>query len=192
MRTVRRDLEIPEDVQVVGTLGRYEPQKGLVYFLRAAARVHAKRPLTHFLVVGDGPLREELEALATELGIRQVVHFAGWRSDVPELLAAMDVFCLASLWETFGIAIAEAMLASLPIVASNVDGIPEVVADGETGFLVPPKDAMALAEKLLLLLEDQDLARDMGEAGRLRAQTRFSVPTMVHEYEQFFRRLAGR
>jgi glycosyltransferase involved in cell wall biosynthesis len=189
-KRIREEFDIPDDAQVVGTLGRYEEQKGLEHLLRAAAIVLAERPRTCFVIVGDGPLRGELEAQARELGIEHAVRFTGWRRDIPELLSAMDVFCLASLWETFGIVLAEAMLASLPVVASRVDGIPEVVAHGETGFLVPPKDHLGMAERLLEVLRDQERAAELGRAGYERASTRFSVRNMVDGYERLFRELA--
>lgn len=188
---VRRDLDLDPTSQVVGTLGRFEPQKGLEYFLRAAAVIRAARPSTQFLIVGDGPLEDDLRALVRELDLEDAVRFSGWRRDVPDVLAALDVFCLASLWETFGIVLAEAMLAELPIVATAVDGIPEVVADGHTGFLVPPRDAAALAEKLLTLLDDPAQASRMGRAGRQRSLEKFSVASMVAGYERFLRALAA-
>lgn len=188
---VRGEIGVPPDAPVIGTLGRYERQKGLQYFLQAAARVRETFPDAHFLVVGEGPLEARLRAQAEQLGIADAVVFTGWRRDVPEVLRAIDVFCLASLWETFGIALAEAMLARLPIVATRVDGIPEVVADGETGLLVPSGDAEALAAGLSTLLADPERARAMGEAGRERSLELFSVETMVRDYERLFRELAG-
>lgn len=187
---VRRELDLDPAGPVIGTLGRFEPQKGLEYFLRAATLVRAARPAAQFLIVGDGPLEQELRALVGELGLEDAVRFSGWRRDVPDVLAALDVFCLASLWETFGIVLAEAMLAELPVVATAVDGIPEVVADGHTGFLVPPRDAEALADKLLQLLDDPDQAQRMGRAGRKRSLEKFSVASMVTGYERFLRALA--
>lgn len=188
---IRQEFSIPEGSRVVGTLGRFEEQKGLTYLLKAAARVLETYPDVHFLVVGEGPLEGELRAQAERLGISGVVHFTGWRRDVPEMLATMDVFCLASLWETFGIVLAEAMLAEVPIVASGVDGIPEVVADQETGFLVPPTNVEALTAALCSLLEDPARAREMGQAGRRRALEKFSVRTMVKQYEDFLEGLVG-
>lgn len=189
--SIRAEFAIPDGARVVGTLGRYEEQKGLTYMIGAAARLGDAHTDVHFLIVGDGPLRPQLEERARTLGIADRVHFTGWRQDVPELLSAMDVFCLASLWETFGIVLAEAMLAELPVVASAVDGIPEVVNEGETGFLVPPADEQALAEQLKVLLGDPERARELGRAGRGRALERFSVRAMVTGYESLVTRLVG-
>ena len=186
---VRTALGFDAHAPVVGTLGRYEEQKGLEYFLHAAARAAAVRDDVRFCIVGDGPLRGELEALACRLGIGEAVRFTGWRKDVPEVLAALDIFCLASLWESFGIVLAESMLAGLPVVATRVDGIPEVVEEGETGLLVPPQDAETLAQRLVSLVEDPERRRSMGCAGRARAEELFSVNRMVRSYACFLRDL---
>ena len=189
---LRREFGLAPDALVVGTLGRLEPQKGVEHLLRAMERILRARPEARLVVVGDGPLRASLGALAERLGIAPAVRFVGWRTDVPEVLAALDVFCLASLWESFGIVLAEAMLAGLPVVATRVDGIPEVVADGETGFLVSPGSDAELAERVLALLGDAPRRGALGAAGRARALELFSVRRMVAEYERFFRRVAGR
>ena len=186
----RRVLGLGEHTRVVGTLGRYEFQKGIRYILEAAPAVLAQQPDTQFLIVGDGPLRPQLVALASRLGIDHAVRFTGWRDDVPDVLRVMDVFCLASLWETFGLVLVEAMLAELPVVATRVDAVPEVVADEETGVLVPPGDPPALAGAILRLIEDGQEARRMGAAGLERARRRFSMDKMVAGYERVFSRRA--
>lgn len=188
---LRAELGIAPDAPVVGTLGRFEPQKGLDTLLRAAARTLSTAPATRFVVVGDGPLRGDLESLARELGIRDAVHFLGWRSDVSDVLSMMDLFCLASRWEAFGIVLAEAMLAGLPVVATQVDGIPEVVEDGVTGRLVPADDERAIAARLAELVADGAKRRALGAAGRARAAERFSVERMVAAYERLFEELVA-
>lgn len=188
---VRRELGLRPDSQVVGTIGRYEQQKGLEFLLRAAALVVRDHPETEFLVVGDGPLRGELSQLARSLGIADSVHFTGWREDVPDMLGVMKIFCLASLWETFGLVLAEAMQAALPVVATRVDAIPEVVSEGETGLLVPPRDPERLAAKIIELLDNPQLASELGAAGRRRALSMCSLDGMVRQYEELFLELAG-
>jgi glycosyltransferase involved in cell wall biosynthesis len=188
---VRRELGIDPAAPVVGTLGRYEPQKGLADFLRAAAWVLERRSDARFLVLGDGPLRGELEALARRLGITGAVRFTGWRRDVPDVLGALDVFALASLWEPFGIVLVEAMLTGLPVVATAVDGIPEVVVERETGFLVPPQRPEVLGERLLEAIEDPPLRERMGRAGRERARDLFSCERMVAAYARLLRGLSS-
>ena len=187
---VRRELGIPADAPVIGTVGRCERQKGMRYFLEAATGVRKRYPDARFLVVGDGPLQDELEAYARDLGIDDATMFLGWRDDVPDLLGAMDVLGLASLWETFGLVLAEAMEARLPVVATRVDGIPEVVEDGLTGILVPPTDVPAMVDAFIRVLGDADLAEKMGKAGAERLAEVFSVQDMVRSYEAVFRELA--
>ncbi len=183
---VRRELGLRPDSQLVGTIGRYEEQKGLEFLLQAAALVVRDHPQVEFLIVGDGPLRGELSQLARSLGIADSVHFTGWRDDVPDLLGVMNVFCLASLWETFGLVLAEAMQAALPVVATRVDAIPEVVSEGETGLLVPPRDPERLAARIIELLGNPQLAAELGAAGRRRALRMCSLDGMVRQYERLF------
>jgi glycosyltransferase involved in cell wall biosynthesis len=179
---LRRELGIPDDAPLIGTLGRLEPQKGVEHFLAAALLVLKARPEARFLVVGQGPLQAKLEGQARELGIAHAVRFTGWRRDVAEVLNSLDVLALASLWEPFGIVLAEAMLAGLPVVATSVDGIPEVVAEGQTGWLVKVGDERALADRLLELIADPLRRQSFGQAGRARALTLFSVERMVRAY----------
>jgi len=144
----------PED-RVIATVGRLdEPKKGLAVFLRAAGRLARDMqtidggPKVRFVLVGEGPARPRLEALAREEEIESLTTFMGERRDVADLMEAFDLFVQPSLWEGFGVTLLEAMAASLPIVASRVGGIPEIVRDGETGCLVPAGDAAALAGNL--------------------------------------------
>lgn len=188
---VRAELGLRSDTLVVGTLGRLEPQKGLDVLLRAASSVRRRVRDVEFVVAGDGPLRERLEALSRELGLQDFVRFVGWQRDAARVLSILDVYCLSSLWEAFGLAAAEAMALEKPVVATRVDGVAEVVQDGETGVLVPPGDPEALAEGLVTLLTDAGLRRRMGVAGRRRVETRFTVPEMVRRYEGLFRELAA-
>lgn len=188
--TVVRELGFPADAQVVGTLARFEPQKGLEYFLEAAKLVKDARPNVRFLVVGDGPLRPTLEKQRRHLGLDDTVHFAGWRQDATRVIRAMDIFCLSSRWESFGMALAEAMANGLPTVATAVDGVPEVVEDGVTGLLVPSQDAPALAKALLALLGDPARCAAMGVAGLARVERLFTASMMVQQYRDLFCRLA--
>ncbi|MCP5150458.1 MAG: glycosyltransferase family 4 protein [Ectothiorhodospiraceae bacterium] len=179
------------DAHLIGTLSRCEAQKGLDHMLRAAAIVCRQRPEVQFVIVGDGPLRAELEALRASLGLDEsAVLFAGWRDDIVRALSAMDVFALSSLWEQAPLAVVEAMAMRLPVVATAVDGTPELVADGETGLLVPPADHDELARALLALVDDRERARRMGAAGRLRAEASFGLRHMVERIDQILDALA--
>jgi glycosyltransferase involved in cell wall biosynthesis len=183
------DLRRNRHIRVVGTLSRCEPQKGLGHLLRAAAIVRERNRDTEFWIVGDGPARRQLEALARQLAVDDVVRFRGWRSDIGNVLSALDVFCLPSLWEQAPLALAEAMAMGLPVVATAVDGVPEMVNAGKTGILVPPKDPHALAAAICRLLDDPALAERMGKAGRERAEQMLALETMVSRYEDFLRNL---
>lgn len=192
VRDARRSLGIDPGCRVVGTISRLERQKGIPYLLQAIALVRETVPDVRVLIVGDGPLRMQMEELAHEIGVAQNAIFTGWRRDTADLLACMDVFCLCSLWESFGFVLVEAMAMKRPVVATRVGGIPEVVEDGQTGFLVSPEDPDALAEKVHKLLRDPALALRFGEAGRKRVEEHFSVGRMVAKYETLFSGLAGR
>jgi len=167
---LRAELGIPSDVAVVGTVTRLSPQKAPLDFVDAASQVVAQRQDAHFVIVGDGPLRADVEARVTALGLTERVHLTGLRRDVPDLMHSFDVFALTSLWEGLPRVLPQAMAAGLPIVATAVDGNAEAVTDGVNGLLPPPGDPRAMAVALLRLLEDPPLARRMGEAGRTRAE----------------------
>lgn len=174
---LRSRLGLPVDAQVVGTVARLAPQKGVRYLIEAAGLLPPGRQ-PFFVIVGDGPLRAELERLAAAFAGGKF-FFTGRREDLPALLNAFDLFVLPSLTEGFGLAALEAMAASLPVVATAVGGVPEVVVDGETGLLVPPRDAAALAAAIERLLGDPELAAKMGRAGRERVTKLFTIERMT-------------
>lgn len=185
--TKRREVGISPGAEVVGIVARLTPAKDHSNLFRAFKRVLSVTPGARLLVVGDGELRGELEAEVIELGVQGEVIFLGDRSDVPDLLGIMDVFVLSSYTEGLAMTLLEAMAAGLPIVATRVGGNTEAVVDGQTGFIVPPRDERALAGAVLELLEDKERAREMGRMGRARAVEKFGTDTMVREYEKLYR-----
>jgi glycosyltransferase involved in cell wall biosynthesis len=189
---VRAGLAIPADALLVGILSALRPEKQIDTFLRAAARVAQQLPAARFLLIGDGNERQKLEALARTLGIAGRVIFAGDRRDVPDLLAALDVFVLSSLTESFPNAVLEAMAASKPVVATRVGGTPELVEDGATGYLVPVGDDAAMAARVLELASDRALRRCMGAAGRVRAEREFTPAQMARKLDDLYQRLLVR
>jgi glycosyltransferase involved in cell wall biosynthesis len=169
---------IPASALVIGSAARLAPQKGLSYLIDAVPEICAREPTVHVVLIGDGPLRAQLEAQADRLGVEDRVHFVGFTKDVPRWLNALDVFVLPSLFEGLPLSILEAMAAGLPVVATAVDGTPEAVDDGVTGILIPPEDSRAIAEAVLRLLQNPKLRTEQGRAARERAG-QFSLETLA-------------
>jgi glycosyltransferase involved in cell wall biosynthesis len=185
-RCLRAELGLEEDEQVVGLVGSLYPIKGHKYLLEAVPRILKLHPDTTFLIVGRGELELPLKEEVNRCGLKNRVRFLGLRDDVSALLSLMDIFVLPSLSEGLSIALLEAMAAGKPVIATDVGGNPEVVVDGETGFLVPPRDADTLAAKLLLLVADKHQARRLGKNGRRRVQQHFSFQSMVNNYQDLY------
>lgn len=164
---------------VVGIVASLRPEKGHVTLLHAARIVLNDVPRLRLLIVGDGAIRAELEALCANLGIANNVCFCGARSDIGQVLRAMDVFTLSSNTECFPISVLEAMACARPVVCTDVGGISEVVEDGVSGYLVPPQDPAQLAARLKELLSNPALALRMGQAARLRIEAEFSLERSV-------------
>lgn len=183
-RRVLAEFGFAEEDPVVGILATLHPWKDHVTFLRAARIVVDAMPRVRFLVIGDGATRTALEAMCSELGITPNVHFAGNRDDVGRLLCAIDIFALSSATEAFPMALLEAMACARPAVCTAVGGIPEIISDGEAGYLVPPHDPQQLAAGLLRLLSDPQAARRMGRAARDRVEAEFTLDRSVAAAEQ--------
>jgi glycosyltransferase involved in cell wall biosynthesis len=164
---------------VVGAAGRLVDIKRLSDLIQAVASLSPEFPDLQVEIAGDGPEREKLERLADELNLRGRVRFLGWRTDMQPVLGSWDIFAMPSSTEGFPMAALEAMAQALPVVASNVGGLPELVEDGRTGILFPPKDIEALAKALRILVLDAKRRREMGIAGWRRAQEHFSIDRMV-------------
>ena len=176
---------------LIGFVGRLTGQKGVDVLLNAFAIVHRALPTARLLLIGDGPQRAALAALAGRLQISAAVHFAGWREDARAQMAALNVLAIASRWEGFGLVTLEAMQAGVAVVASRVSALPEIVLDGETGLLVPAANAAKLAAALLALLQDPQRAMQLGENGRLRAAQLFTVKQMAVQHAALYLSLAA-
>jgi glycosyltransferase involved in cell wall biosynthesis len=170
---------------IVLTTARLAAQKGHSYLLKAAALV----PHAMFVLVGDGPDRARLEAQARELSLDKRVLFLGYRNDVADLLACCDLFVLPSLFEGLPLSILEATAAGKPVVASAVGGNDEVIVHGETGLLVPPADAEALAANIRMVLANPHLARRLAAAGKARVYDQFSAETMVERVTEIYQQI---
>ncbi len=182
-----------EDV-IIGNVGRLSPEKGLKYLLQAMAEVVREQPRVRLLLAGDGPDRERLEKLAGRLGLDERVEFLGEipHEQVPQVLARLDLFAMPSTYEGFGVAALEAEAMEVPVVASAVYGIPDVVADGDTGLLVPPKNVGALTQALLQLATDEERRRQMGQAGRAFVVEHYSWKDNAAQMEALYEEMLGR
>jgi len=181
----RRELGLPAEAPVVGSIGRLSEQKGHRYLLDAAARVLAHGNDARFLIVGDGDQMEPLRRQARALGIASSVVFAGHRTDVRALLGALDVFCISSTYEGTPLALFEAMAAGKAIVSTAVDGCREVLEDGATGLLVPPRDPDALSVALLRCLDDAELRASLAKRAR-EASARYDIDACVAQMQDLY------
>jgi len=186
---IMEEFNVSSSNPLIGIIGRLVFEKGLPFLLQAIPKVTEIFPDARFLIVGDGPLRTELEDLVSRLNIYENCIFTGFRRDIPDILSAIDMLVMSSLYEGMPMVILEAMAASRPIIATNVGGIPELVKDGETGILVLPKDVDALAESIIHLLKSKEKAKQMGLAGRKRVEEHFDVNVMVRKTEEVYQEL---
>lgn len=190
--SVHGELYLPAGSPVVGNVGALVAQKSQQTLIAAAAIVVKRVPDVRFVILGDGELREALEAQIKHLHLERHVFLAGFRPDVVELMKDFDLFALSSTHEGLCTSLVDAMAAGKPAVATAVGGVPEVVDPGVTGFLVPPHDEAAMANRIVQLLSDADLRRQMGEAALDRARRLFTVERMVDGTLAVYERLAGR
>jgi glycosyltransferase involved in cell wall biosynthesis len=180
----RAALGLPMHARVVGTVTRLMEQKAPLDFVAAARRIVAADPGAHVVMVGDGPLRAEVEHAAAD---EPRIHLLGFREDVPDLLAAIDVVAFSSLWEGLGRALTEAVLVGRPVVATAVNGVPDLVVDGINGYLVPRSRPDLLAERTLEVLGLPDRGASLGAAGASRIRGRFDVTEMVAGIDGLYR-----
>lgn len=195
---LRQELGVPASAPVIAMLGRINRLKGVEHFLEAATALATDFPDARFLLIGDARVvkdgvivpksayRSELEDYARRLGLEGRVVFAGFRRDVPDLLSQVTVSVLASLSEGLSNVVLESMAAAVPVVATRVGGMPEIIDDGVTGLLVPPRDSAALATAIRRILEDRKLGVRLGCAARCHVVERFSLERMVRKTEQFY------
>jgi glycosyltransferase involved in cell wall biosynthesis len=177
---------LPAGSPLIGTVARLHRQKGVIYFLRAAAEILARHPQGRVIVAGGGELEPELRREARAIGLDRRLVLLGERSDARELLACLDVFVLPSLWEGLPLVLIEAAALGKPIVATDIDGSREIITDGETGLLVPPADPTALTAAILRLLAAPALAAGLGARARLAIPPRFTRETMIGGYEEIY------
>jgi glycosyltransferase involved in cell wall biosynthesis len=171
---------------VVGTVAVLEERKGHRLLLEAARQLKEQGYQISYRLAGEGSLRKSLEATAQHLGLKEDVQFLGFVSDVPDFLADVDVVVLPSLFEGFGVSVLEAMAAGKAVIASRAGGLPELVIDATTGFLVEPRDVAGLADAIAKLAQDRTLIRSMGQKGRERLEKNFTMEQMARKNEDYY------
>lgn len=191
---VRNELGLRNDIVLIGFVGRFSPGKGHEELLEAARIISQKDQNVHFLVVGEASHGEQryeqkIRALSRSLGIERTVTFAGFRDDIPDVMAAFDIFAFPSHAESFGVVLIEAMAMERPVVSTNCDGVLDIVVDGETGLYVQPRRADELAVALMQLIADPLLRDQMGKAGRKRVEELFDQRKQISTLEGIYEEL---
>jgi glycosyltransferase involved in cell wall biosynthesis len=186
---LRAAANFPVEARLVGMVGRLAPVKDVPTFLRAAARVRGLHPEVRYALVGDGPDRPALERVVAELGLSAVVHFFGWRRDLPAVYGDLDVVVNSSLNEGTPVALIEALAAARPVVATAVGGTPDLLAGGRHGLLVPPGDPEALAEAIARTLDDAVTSRARACAGREYVLRQHSADRLLEDIDRLYRGL---
>lgn len=190
--SLKKELAILNDDLLVGHIANLRPPKGHQYLIKAASHVCKQIPNAKFLLIGDegdGVIKKEIEDLTAELGLGENIKLLGFRNDVNKLLQLIDVFVLSSTSEGLPLSVIEAMASSKPVVATNIGGLPEIVVPDKTGYLVEPQNAEALAVKLMFLLKDKTLRNRMGQAGRKVIEEKYSLQTMIDNYQNLYEEL---
>ncbi len=201
---VKRELGLSDNYPIVGLIGHINPVKGHTVFIEAAKYVIEQFPAARFLIIGgivfhkDVAYANQLKKLVKEKRLTNDAVFLGFRSDVPEIIASLDIFVLASLTEPFGKVVVEAMAMKKPVVATRVGGVPEIIEHGKSGILIPPGDVMALADAIIKIAKDKDRARRVGVEGRRTVIKKFNLDAFLQRFERVFdkyskspRQLAG-
>jgi len=185
-QNIRQELGINTRDLVVAMVACFKPQKSPMDFIKLAFLVRETLANVKFVLVGDGILREEIEKLICKLNLEGQVFLTGWRRDIPRILSAIDAFALTSLWEGLPITVLEAMASSKPVVATNTGGIQEIVVEGKTGFLVPPRNMELMSEQLIILLKNEELRRQMGQRAIESLDFNFSLENMVNSTKTLY------
>jgi glycosyltransferase involved in cell wall biosynthesis len=176
---------------IVGAAGRMSPEKGFADLIDAASEVLKQRPGAGFVLFGSGPLEDDLKRRVAECGIQEKFVFAGFRSDLNRFLGSLDVNVMSSYTEGLPVVLLEAGAAGVPTVATAVGGIPEVIADGQNGYLVRAGDSSALAQRILAMIDDDAKRKAMGAAARDKVRRDFSFTAMSQQYQELFRKLVA-
>jgi glycosyltransferase involved in cell wall biosynthesis len=188
----KKQFNWDEETKIIGIVARLIEQKGHSTLLKAMSQILPQFPNTKLVIIGDGILRQSLEEYSEKLGINSQVNFLGYHQNAAEMMGGFDIFIHPSRWEGFGLVFLEAMAAKLPIIATNVSAIPEIVEQEKTGLLVPKDDDIALANAICQLLSNPDLAKNMGENGRKRLEKYFTVDVMAQKTANLYDQLLNK
>jgi len=188
-KNVRKELGIDACDLVVGMISCFKPQKSHRDFIRLAVLVNKILPKTKFLLVGDGILRSSIQRSISKFKLQNSVILTGWRRDIPRILSATDVFVLTSLWEGLPVAVLEAMAASLPVVATSAGGVSAIVREGRNGFCVPISDMQQMSEKLISLLKNENLRKQIGKNAKDSLDFNFCLENMVSNTQDLYENL---
>jgi len=188
----RREMAFGDDIKLVGIVGRLFPIKNHRLFLKSAARTAAREPSARFVIVGDGTLRSTLEQQARELGIADRVIFTGWRRDLPRIYADLNALVVCSDNEGTPVSAIEAMASGCPVAATQVGGLPDLIDDHRTGYLVPPRDAEALSDAILELLRTPLVALDLGQNGKDFVRRRFTQQRLLKDMDHLYTQLLAK
>jgi glycosyltransferase involved in cell wall biosynthesis len=183
----KKELGIEPSLPLVTMIGCLKPQKAPLDYVEVAHQVLQERK-AHFILVGDGELRQKVEKKAVQWGLKDKFKLLGWRRDIPELLAATDIFCLTSLWEGLPRVLPQAMALGVPIVATGVDGTSEAVIHNVNGFVAKPRDTKTMAKRIIYLLDHPEEAKNMGRQGK-KMVGKFDIWQMVREQEDLYLKL---
>lgn len=186
---IKKELNLPQEAIIIGTVGRLSSEKGQRYLLEAFARISNDFSLSYLVIVGDGPQRHNLERLAQKLGLSKRSFFTGYREDAKDIISAMDIFVLPSLTEGTPMALLEAMAQAKPVIATNVGGIPALIENNKTGILIPAKNIQAIATALKNLLPEGTLRQKLGLAALNLIKDGYSITAMVQKYADLYKRI---
>lgn len=194
---IKKEFKMDKNERLVGMIGRITPEKDHGTFIEAAIKVLSALPNTRFFVVGDTIFEEDKQykmwimQLLESQKLKNNFIFTGFRRDIPEIMASLDLLVVPSIKEPWGRVAAEAMAVGKPVVGTNVGGLPEIINHGHTGILVPPEDPDLLAEAIITLLKDEELRKRMGKAGRKKIEENFSIPIVTRQTEEFYLKVLG-
>ncbi len=186
---LKENLELPYDSNLIGIVGRMVPIKNHKLFIEAASQIIAKKENTYFLIVGDGPLRKSIENLTYKLNINKNTFFTGWRNDLPLIYASLDILVCSSDNEGTSVSVIEAMASGCPVVTTSVGGHPDIIDEGNNGYLIEPQNTDTLANKILEILNNPNKSLRLGENARTDAKNNFSYDRLINDVQKHYKKL---